>query len=81
MDCDALDADDCAPSRGVKVNMMLHCFQRLLSAIRLTERVRDQNTSNRVEKQVHAQKVISQMTSQLSQVFSIHKGDRAQKPQ
>lgn len=78
MDCDALDVDDCAPSSGVKVNMMLHCFQQLLSAMRLIERVRDQNTSNRVEKQVHAKKVISQMTAQPLQVFCIHKGDRAQ---
>lgn len=44
--------------------------------MRLTERVRDQNTSNRVEGQVHVQEVIPQLDSQLSRGFSSHKEGR-----
>ena len=53
MDCDALDDDDCAPSSGVKVNILLVGVQRLEHLrLRLTERVWEGNTSNRVEGRV-----------------------------
>lgn len=49
-DCDALDDDDCAPSSGVKVNILLVGVQRLGHLrLRLTERVWEGNTSNRVK--------------------------------
>lgn len=50
MDCDALDDDDCAPSSGVKVNILLRQSSTTKHLrLRLAERVRKKNTSNRVE--------------------------------
>ncbi len=48
IDCEALEDDDCAPSRGVKVNISV-IAARKHARVDLIQRIRDEGTRNRLK--------------------------------